>query len=139
MEKLDSTYLAMAELIAKNSYAQRMQVGAIIVKNQQIISDGYNGTIPGFPNICEDEHGKTLPHVLHAEANAILKLSKSTESSEGSTLYITIGPCLECAKLIVQAGVRRVVCARIYKKPEGIGLLRAAGVLVDIIFSDVEK
>lgn len=106
---LDRRYLRMAHIWAENSYCRRRKVGAIIVKDQMIISDGYNGTPSGFENVCEDETGMTKPYVLHAEANAITKVARSNNSSEGSTLYITASPCVECAKLIIQAGIRRVV------------------------------
>ena len=109
MNKFDDKYLKMAEIWAQNSYCKRRQVGALIVKDRMIISDGYNGTPSGFENICEDENGVTKPYVLHAEANAISKVAKSGNSSEGSTLYVTASPCIECAKLIIQAGITRVV------------------------------
>lgn len=107
--QLDIRYIKMARIWAENSYCVRRQVGALLVKNKMIISDGYNGTPSGFENICEDENGKTKPYVLHAEANAITKVAKSNNSSEGSTLYVTSSPCIECAKLIIQSGIRRVV------------------------------
>jgi len=107
--KLDMRYLEMAQIWATNSYCTRRQVGALIVKEKMIISDGYNGTPSGFENVCEDEDGKTKPYVLHAEANAITKVAKSNNSSNGATLYVTASPCLECAKLIIQAGIKRVV------------------------------
>lgn len=118
----------MARIWAENSYCQRRQVGALIVKDQMIISDGYNGTPAGFENVCEDPSGATKPYVLHAEANAITKLARSNNSGEGSTLYITASPCLECAKLIVQAGIRRVVFNELYRLSDGIDLLRRAGI-----------
>lgn len=126
--KLDRRYLQMARIWAENSYCMRRQVGALLVKGKMIISDGYNGTPAGFPNVCEDENNVTLPYVLHAEANAISKVARSNNSSEGSTLYVTAGPCLECAKLIIQAGVVRVVYSDSYHTESGIELLRQAGI-----------
>lgn len=125
---LDCRYLRMARIWAENSYCVRRKVGAIIVKDQMIISDGYNGTPAGFENVCEDEAGITKPYVLHAEANAITKVARSNNSSEGSTLYITASPCLECSKLIIQAGIKRVVFNELYRITDGIDLLRRAGV-----------
>ena len=134
MAKFDSRYLEMASIWAKNSYCKRRQVGALIVKDRMIISDGYNGTPSGFENICEDENGVTKPYVLHAEANAISKVAKSGNSSEGSTtLYVTASPCLECAKLIIQAGIKRVVYRDEYRLTDGIDLLKRAGVEVERI------
>ena len=133
MEKFDKSYLEMASVWARNSYCKRRQVGALLVKNRMIISDGYNGTPSGFENICEDENGVTKPYVLHAEANAISKVAKSGNSSEDSTLYVTASPCLECAKLIIQSGVRRVVYKDEYRINDGIDLLRRAGVEVEQI------
>ena len=127
-ELLDRRYLRMATIWAENSYCKRRQVGAIIVKDKMIISDGYNGTPVGFENVCEDEAGVTKPYVLHAEANAITKVARSNNSSDGSTLYVTASPCLECAKLIIQAGIRRVVFNELYRITDGIDLLRRAGV-----------
>ncbi|MBP3299069.1 MAG: dCMP deaminase family protein [Muribaculaceae bacterium] len=127
---IDSRYLRMARIWAENSYCTRRQVGALMVKGNTIISDGYNGTPSGFDNICEDESGVTYPYVLHAEANAITKVARSNNSSEGSTLYITASPCLECAKLIIQAGIRRVVFHELYRITDGIDLLRKAGIEV---------
>lgn len=121
----------MAHVWAKNSYCERRKVGALIVKNRMIISDGYNGTPSGFENICEDETGTTKPYVLHAEANAITKVAKSNNSSEGATLYITDSPCIECAKLIIQAGIQRVVYSKRYRITHGIDLLERAGVMVE--------
>ena len=129
--KFDRRYLEMAAVWAKNSYCTRRQVGAILVKDRMIISDGYNGTPSGFENVCEDENGVTKPYVLHAEANAITKVAKSSNSSDGATLYITDSPCMECAKLIIQSGIRRVVYAREYRIVDGVDLLRRAGVLVE--------
>ena len=130
---LDKRYLKMARIWAENSYCERRKVGAIVVKDQMIISDGYNGTPAGFENICEDENNITKPYVLHAEANAITKLARSNNSSEGATLYITASPCIECAKLIIQAGIRRVVYSEKYRLEDGINLLKKANVIVDYI------
>jgi dCMP deaminase len=118
----------MAMIWAENSYCQRRKVGAILVKDRMIISDGYNGTPAGFENVCEDENGVTKPYVLHAEANAITKVARSNNSSDGSTLYVTASPCVECAKLIIQAGIRRVVFHELYRLSDGIDLLSRAGV-----------
>ena len=120
----------MASIWAKNSYCKRRQVGALIVKDRMIISDGYNGTPSGFENVCEDESGATKPYVLHAEANAITKVAKSGNSSLGSTLYVTAAPCVECAKLIIQAGIRRVVYRDEYRLTDGVDLLTRAGIEV---------
>ena len=128
---VDYRYLRMARIWAENSYCKRRQVGALVVKDKMIISDGYNGTPSGFENICEDESGVTKPYVLHAEANAITKLARSGNNSEGSTLYVTASPCIECAKLIIQAGIRRVVYAEKYRLTDGIDLLMRAGVEVE--------
>ncbi len=127
-EQFDRRYLEMARIWAKNSYCKRRQVGALIVKDKMIISDGYNGTPSGFENNCEDESGRTYPYVLHAEANAITKVAKSNNSSENATLYITTSPCLECAKLIIQSGIIRVVFADKYHQEDGINLLKKAGI-----------
>ena len=127
-EILDKRYLRMASIWAENSYCVRRKVGAIIVKNQMIISDGYNGTPSGFENVCEDENGLTKPYVLHAEANAITKVARSNNSSDGATLYVTASPCLECAKLIIQSGIRRVVYNELYRISDGIDLLERAGI-----------
>lgn len=127
-ETLDRRYLRMSTIWAENSYCQRRKVGAIIVKDQMIISDGYNGTPSGFENVCEDEAGVTKPYVLHAEANAISKVARSNNSSDGATLYVTASPCLECAKLIIQAGINRVVYNELYRITDGIELLKRAGV-----------
>lgn len=127
-EVIDKRYLRMASIWAENSYCQRRKVGAILVRDQMIISDGYNGTPAGFENVCEGADGITKPYVLHAEANAITKVARSNNSSEGSTLYITASPCLECAKLIIQAGIKRVVFNELYRLADGIDLLRRAGV-----------
>lgn len=128
MNKYDLRYLEMARVWAKNSYCKRRQVGALIVKDKMIISDGYNGTPSGFENICEDENGITKPYVLHAEANAISKVAKSGNNSEGATLYVTASPCIECAKLIIQAGIKRVVYLDEYRILDGVDLLRRAGI-----------
>ena len=131
MEKFDKAYLEMAAVWARNSYCKRRQVGALIVKDRMIISDGYNGTPSGFENVCEDENGVTKPYVLHAEANAITKVAKSGNSSEGATLYVTASPCVECEKLIIQAGIRRVVYKDSYRLNDGIELLQRAGIEVE--------
>ena len=128
---LDLRYLRMAAIWAENSYCQRRKVGALVVKEKMIISDGYNGTPSGFENVCEDAHGVTRPYVLHAEANAITKLARSGNNSDQATLYVTASPCIECAKLIIQAGIRRVVYAEQYRLTDGIDLLRRAGVEVE--------
>ena len=128
---LDLRYLRMAAIWAENSYCQRRKVGALVVKEKMIISDGYNGTPSGFENVCEDAHGVTHPYVLHAEANAITKLARSGNNSDQATLYVTASPCIECAKLIIQAGIRRVVYAEQYRLTDGIDLLRRAGVEVE--------
>ncbi len=125
---LDKRYLRMAEIWAENSYCVRRRVGALIVREQMIISDGFNGTPAGFENVCEDEDGKTKPYVLHAEANAITKVARSNISSEGATLYVTASPCLECSKLIIQAGIKRVVYHELYRMSDGIDLLVRAGI-----------
>ena len=130
MEKFDHSYLEMAEIWAQNSYCKRRKVGALLVKDRMIISDGYNGTPSGFENVCEED-GVTKPYVLHAEANAITKVAKSGNSSEGATLYVTASPCMECAKLIIQSGIRRVVYRDEYRITDGIDLLRRAGIEVE--------
>lgn len=127
-ETLDKRYLRMAGIWSENSYCQRRKVGAIIVKDKMIISDGYNGTPAGFENVCEDENGLTKSYVLHAEANAITKVARSNNSSDGATLYVTASPCVECAKLIIQAGIRRVVFKDLYRLTDGVDLLRRAGI-----------
>lgn len=129
--QFDRRYLQMSHIWAQNSYCERRKVGALLVKDKMIISDGYNGTPAGFENICEDESGKTKPYVLHAEANAITKVAKSNNSSDGSTLYVTTSPCIECAKLIIQAGIKRVVFSESYRLDDGIKLLTKAGVEVE--------
>ena len=125
---LDNRYLRMAHIWSENSYCKRRKVGALVVKDKTIISDGYNGTPSGFENVCEDENNVTKPYVLHAEANAITKLARSTNSGEGATLYVTASPCIECAKLIIQAGIRRVVYGEKYRLDDGLRLLQRAGV-----------
>lgn len=127
---LDSRYLRMAQIWAENSYCIRRKVGAILVKDKMIISDGYNGTPAGFENVCEDENGLTKPYVLHAEANAITKVAKSANNSEHATLYVTTSPCIECAKLIIQAGITRVVYTDPYRVQDGIELLKKAQIEV---------
>ena len=135
-ELLDERYLRMARIWAENSYCKRRQVGALLVKNQMIISDGYNGTPTGFENICETPENVSKPYVLHAEANAISKVAKSSNSSDGATLYVTASPCIECAKLIIQSGIKRVVYAEEYRITDGIDLLRRAG--IEVIYKPVE-
>lgn len=127
---LDVRYMRMAHIWAENSYCQRRKVGALIVKDKMIISDGFNGTPAGFENVCEDEDGLTKPYVLHAEANAITKIARSNNNSDGATLYVTASPCIECAKLIVQAGIKRVIYSEKYRLTDGIDLLERAGVEV---------
>ncbi len=131
--QVDGRYMRMARIWAENSYCKRRQVGALIVKGRMIISDGYNGTPSGFENNCEDEGNKSLPYVLHAEANAITKVARSNNSSEGATLYVTASPCMECAKLIIQSGIKRVVYAEEYRLTDGVDLLREAGIEVERI------
>lgn len=126
----DQRYIEMARIWAKNSYCKRRQVGALMVKGKMIISDGYNGTPSGFENVCEDEQGYTKPYVLHAEANAITKVAKSNNSSENATLYVTTSPCLECAKLIIQSGIKRVVYTERKESNDGIPLLERANIEV---------
>jgi dCMP deaminase len=128
--QFDRRYLEMARIWGQNSYCKRRQVGALIVKGRMIISDGYNGTPEGFENVCEDETFHTKPYVLHAEANAITKVAKSNNSSENATLYVTCSPCMECAKLIIQSGIRRVVFSEKYPNEDGIRLLERAGIEV---------
>lgn len=140
MEKqdiLDLRYLRMAKIWAENSYCIRRQVGALIVKNKMIISDGYNGTPSGFENHCEDENNVTKPYVLHAEANAITKIARSNNNSDGATLYVTDSPCIECSKLIIQAGISRVIYAKKYRLADGIDLLKRAG--IEVIYMPIEK
>lgn len=130
---LDYRYLKMASIWAENSYCTRRKVGALIVKDKMIISDGYNGTPSGFENICEDSNGVTKPYVLHAEANAITKIARSGNNSDGATLYVTAAPCIECAKLIIQAGIKRVIYSEPYRLSDGIDLLKRAGINVEYI------
>ena len=129
-EKLDYRYLRMARIWAENSYCKRRQVGALVVKDKMIISDGYNGTPSGFENLCEDANNVTEPYVLHAEANAITKLARSNNNSDGSTLYVTASPCIECSKLIIQSGIKRVVYGEKYRLEDGINLMKKAGIEV---------
>lgn len=131
--ELDKRYLRMASIWAENSYCKRRQVGALIVKDQMIISDGYNGTPSGFENVCEDEQNVTLPYVLHAEANAITKVAASSNSSKGATIFVTSAPCIECSKLIIQSGIVRVVYSEKYRTEEGCDLLKKANIQVDFI------
>lgn len=133
---LDNRYLRMAQIWAENSYCERRKVGALIVKEKMIISDGYNGTPSGFNNVCEDSSGRTWPYVLHAEANAITKIARSNNSSEGATLYVTAAPCIECSKLIIQSGIIRVIYAEEYRLNDGIDLLRQAG--VEVHYMEIE-
>ena len=135
---LDYRYLRMARIWAENSYCERRKVGALVVKNKMIISDGYNGTPSGFENVCEDSNNVTKPYVLHAEANAITKLAQSNNNSDGSTLYVTAAPCIECAKLIIQAGIKRVVYGEKYRLEEGLDLLRRANIEVIFLNPDTE-
>jgi dCMP deaminase len=132
-QRIDKLYIRMAQIWAENSYCKRNQVGCIIVKDQTIISDGYNGTPKGFLNSCEDQDGKTLPIVLHAEANAILKLSKSTNTSSESTLYVTLSPCFSCSKLIIQAGIKRVVYLEEYRDTSSFEILKKAKIKIEKI------
>ena len=133
---LDKRYIRMANIWAENSYCQRRQVGALIVKDKMISSDGYNGTPSGFENICEDETNHTKPYVLHAEANAITKIARSNNSSEGATMYVTASPCIECAKLIIQAGIKRVIYSEKYRLEDGIELLKRAN--IEVIYLPLE-
>ncbi len=132
-QRKDYLYMRMARVWAENSYCIRRQVGALMVKEQRIISDGYNGTPSGFENVCEDENNVSKPYVLHAEANAISKVARSHNSSDGATLYVTASPCIECAKLIIQAGIQRVVYGELYRLTDGIDLLRRAGIAVEYL------
>ena len=132
---LDLRYMRMANIWAENSYCQRRKVGALIVKDKMIISDGYNGTPAGFENICENDEGFTKPYVLHAEANAITKIARSNNNSAGATMYVTASPCIECAKLIIQAGIKRVVYGEKYRLTDGIDLLERAG--VEVVYLEV--
>lgn len=138
--ELDKRYLRMARIWSENSYCMRRKVGALIVKDKMIISDGYNGTPSGFENVCEDENGLTKPYVLHAEANAITKIARSNNNSDGATLYVTDSPCIECSKLIIQAGIKRVVFAKQYRLLDGIRLLQKAGIeLIHIPLEEDEQ
>lgn len=130
-EILDYRYLRMAHIWAENSYCQRRKVGALIVKDKMIISDGYNGTPVGFENVCEDDNDHTKPYVLHAEANAITKVAQSNNSSRDATLYVTSSPCIECAKLIIQSGIKRVVFSEVYRMTDGIDLMKRAGIVCE--------
>jgi dCMP deaminase len=138
-KKVDKKYLAMARIWAGNSYCERRKVGALIVKDQMIISDGYNGTPSGMENKCEDENDTTFEYVLHAEANAITKVAKSGNSSDGATLYVTAEPCIECSKLIIQSGIKRVVYAEAYRKHTGLELLKKVGIEVEMLDDKKEK
>lgn len=138
-KRFDLRYLRMARIWAENSYCVRRQVGALVVKEGMIISDGYNGTPSGFENVCEDENNVTKPYVLHAEANAITKLARSSNNSDGSTIYITASPCIECAKLIIQAGIRRVVYGEKYRLTDGVDLLERAGIEVIYLNPDDDE
>ena len=139
LDLLDERYLRMAGIWAENSYCRRRKVGALVVKNKMIINDGYNGTPSGFENVCEDENDVTKSYVLHAEANAITKLARSSNNSEGSTLYVTASPCIECSKLIIQSGIKRVVYAEKYRLTDGVDLLKRAGVVVEYMNPDEEE
>lgn len=134
--ELDKRYIRMASIWAENSYCERRKVGALIVKDKMIISDGYNGTPSGFENVCEDENNLTKPYVLHAEANAITKIARSNNSSDGATMYVTASPCIECAKLIIQAGIKRVVYSEHYRLEDGIELLKRAG--IEVIYTELD-
>ena len=134
---LDLRYLRMTRIWAENSYCVRRKVGALVVKDKMIISDGYNGTPSGFENVCEDDNNVTKPYVLHAEANAITKLARSSNNSDGSTLYVTAAPCIECSKLIIQSGIKRVVYGEKYRLEEGIELLRKAN--IEVIYLNPEQ
>lgn len=136
-ELLDKRYMRMAGIWAENSYCKRRKVGALIVKNKMIISDGYNGTPSGFENRCEDGNNITYPYVLHAEANAITKIARSNNSSEGATMYVTTSPCIECAKLIIQAGIKRLVYGEKYRLEDGLNLLRKAG--IEVVYLDIKE
>ncbi|MDD4418537.1 MAG: dCMP deaminase family protein [Bacteroides graminisolvens] len=135
--ELDMRYIRMAKIWAENSYCERRKVGALIVKDKMIISDGYNGTPSGFENICEDENNVTKPYVLHAEANAITKIARSNNSSDSATMYVTDAPCIECAKLIIQAGIKRLVYSKEYRVEDGINLLKRAG--IEVIYLNPDK
>ena len=134
---LDRRYARMALIWAENSYCERRKVGALVVKDQMIISDGYNGTPTGFENVCEDEDGNSKPYVLHAEANAITKLARSSNSSDGATLYVTAWPCIECAKLIIQSGIKRVIYTEQYRLTDGVDLLKRAG--IEVVYLEINN
>ena len=134
---LDLRYLRMARIWAENSYCERRKVGALVVKDKMIISDGYNGTPSGFENVCEDENNITKPYVLHAEANAITKLARSSNNSDGSTLYVTASPCIECSKLIIQSGIKRVVYGEKYRLEDGINLLKKAN--IEVVYINLDE
>ena len=134
---LDRRYIRMASIWAENSYCKRRQVGALIVKDKMIISDGYNGTPSGFENVCEDENNITKPYVLHAEANAITKIARSNNSSDGATMCVTASPCIECSKLIIQAGIKRVVYSEKYRLEDGLDLLKRAG--IEVVYIPIEN
>ena len=136
---LDQRYMRMARIWAENSYCERRKVGALLVKNKMIISDGYNGTPSGFENKCEDENNVSKAYVLHAEANAITKVARSHNSSDGATLYVTASPCIECAKLIIQAGIKRVVYGEEYRIMDGVELLKQAGIEIELIKVELLK
>lgn len=136
-ELLDSRYIRMARIWAENSYCVRRKVGCLVVKDKRIISDGYNGTPSGFENVCEDDNNVTKPYVLHAEANAITKLARSHNNSDGATLYVTASPCIECAKLIIQSGISRVVYGEKYRLEDGINLLKRAG--IEVVYKEVKN
>ena len=133
LKKLDERYLRMAHIWAENSYCKRRKVGALVVKDKMIISDGFNGTPSGFENVCEDENNVTRPYVLHAEANAITKLARSHNNSDGATLYVTASPCIECSKLIIQSGIKRIVYGEKYRLDDGINLLKRAGIEIEFL------
>ena len=133
LKKLDERYLRMAHIWAENSYCKRRKVGALVVKDKMIISDGFNGTPSVFENVCEDENNVTRPYVLHAEANAITKLARSHNNSDGATLYVTASPCIECSKLIIQSGIKRIVYGEKYRLDDGINLLKRAGIEVEFL------
>ena len=136
-DNLDYRYLRMARIWAENSYCIKRQVGCLVVKEKMIISDGYNGTPSGFENVCEDDNKVTKPYVLHAEANAITKLARSSNNSDGATLYVTASPCIECAKLIIQSGIRRVVYGEQYRLNDGIDLLKRAG--IEVVYKEINE
>lgn len=133
LHALDRRYLRMATIWSENSYCQRRKVGCLVVKDKMIISDGYNGTPAGFENVCEDDNNVTFPYVLHAEANAITKLARIGNSSDGATMYVTDSPCIECAKLIIQAGIKRVIYSKKYRLEDGLNLLKQAGIEVEFL------